>query len=219
MTIGTTKRYAICQFQHYFRNSVYLRSNTFRDIICHFVRHRGRTLRKAGTLRRGHSRYTTASVLYGSRRKTRKSERSRDARQGATVCKRLSTPLSAGTFSETHLLSFEWGASYYLFHSYFLSGTRCVVNGYKSAQASSGSVIFIASPWIKKVESATSSSASSSTSPTVSNCFSLFHCILYDTVLFLSTYNHPPCFLLLSSYLSTSRRTESSRRTTIFLPW
>lgn len=152
----------VCRFQRYFRNSVHFRGNTFRGIICHFVRHSGRTLSKAGTLRRGHSRYTTASVLYGSRRKTRKSERSRHARQGATVCKRLSTPLSAGTFSETHLLSFEWGASYYLFHSYFLSGTRCVVNGYKSAQASSGSVIFIASPWIKKVESATSSSTSPS---------------------------------------------------------
>lgn len=105
--IDSTMRYAVCRFQRYFRNSVHFRSNTFRDIICHFVRHRGRTLSKAGTLRRGHSRYTTASVLYGSRRKTRESERSRHARQGATVCKRLSTPLSAGTFSETHLLSFE----------------------------------------------------------------------------------------------------------------
>lgn len=43
--------------------------------------------------------------------------------------------------------------NYYLFHSYFLSGTRCVVNGYKSAWSSSGCVIFIASLWIKKVES------------------------------------------------------------------
>lgn len=93
--------------RRYFRDSIHFRSNMFRDIICHFVRHRGRALSKAGTLRRGHSRYTTASVLYGSRRKTRESERSRHARQGATVCKRLSTPLSAGTFSETHLLSFE----------------------------------------------------------------------------------------------------------------
>lgn len=101
-----------------------------------------------------------------------------DTRDRATVCKRLSTLLSAGTFSETHLLSFEWGASYYLFHSYFLSGTRCVVNRYKSARASSGSVIFIASPWIKKVELATSSSAFSPfllflASP-VAVCFFLF---------------------------------------------